>query len=357
MKIGFIMPISHTGEYTYGTYLIEGLKKKENLDVDVLHNPLFDRPNIKISFGSLILKKLLMKKKVNIIHNLDNLGPYLFKYNAIKSVSTIHDICPIILPSLSSPIMRIDFKLILPVLIKNSDYIIVPSHSTKNDLVSRLNIKSNKIEIIPHGIDQSIFFPRKRDAAVLKKYGIKNKYMLYVGSNSPRKNLINLILAFIKIYIYIPHSLILVGPIRKSEILKLIKNNLDSQGYREIQDRIIITGYMDLGDLPLIFSNATAFLFPSLYEGFGIPLLEAMSCGCPVVVSENSSMVEVVDSSGVYIRNPLSPDDIANSIMKVISDEDLQEEMRTRGLKQARKFSWQKTVDSTLEVYTKIYRS
>lgn len=350
MKIAIIPPISSTGESRYNDYLIEGLKQK-GIDVEIINNKfLFNRPNVKIFLGSLLLNKILKDKEIDILHNTDNLGPFLVKNNNIKTVLTVHDITPVLFPEIYNSILKFNFKIILPRLIKNTDSIIVSSHSTKKDIVKNFKIK-NKINVTQLGIDNSFFYPRENNKDILKKYGIKNEFLMYTGNDNPRKNLKNLILAYSEIYDKIPHDLVLVGPINKENILKIIKSHGINQF--KLVKRIIFLGYIDLSDLPHIYSAASAFIFPSLYEGFGFPPLEAMACGAPVLLSNNSSLREIAGNAGKYLKDPLNPQKFSEDILELINDIELQEKLKNKGFIQSKKFNWESTVEKTIKVYDK----
>lgn len=355
IKIGIIPPRTSTGEYRYSKYLINGLIKR-NFNVEIINNKFFRSPNVKIFLGSYIINRIIKNTQVNIIHNLDNLGPYLFNNNnnKIERVLTVHDIAPIILPSIYNKIVKYNFNNILPRIITNSDLIIVPSYSTKNDLLSYFNLEGNKIHVIPMGIDLSVFYPRSVDPNILFRYGINNKYILYVGTNNPRKNLKNLILAFLKIADKIPHDLVLIGPMNKVDVDRIIDAQYSSCSDYVLK-RIVIPGYVDGTDLPVIYSGASVFVFPSLYEGFGLPPLEAMACGTPVILSSNSSLTEVAGDKGVYINNPYDFNEIATHILQVINNEKLRNRLIQNGMMRAKQFSWEKTIDKTCQSYKSLF--
>jgi len=352
MKIGIIPPITKTGEGRYGEYLINGLKEN-GFDVEVLDNSiLLKRPNIKMFLGSLLFKKILKGKNLPIIHNLDNLGPFLVKQNleSIKTIQNVFDIAPVIMPDIHDVVIKFNFRYILPKLIENSDSVIVSSNSTKKDLILKFGVDKNKINLIPLGVDNSVFYPRSSYDVLLKKYGINHDYLMYVGGDSPRKNLKNLILAFIKIFQDIPHDLILVGPVNKKNIVRIIKSHSNLSSYK-ILNRIVMLGYVDNEDLAILYSAASAFVYLSLYEGFGLPPLEAMACGTPVIVSKNSSLEEVVGKAGIYLNNPLNLDEISKKILELVNDNKLQKKLINTGFKQINKFKWEHTVNKTINVY------
>jgi hypothetical protein len=201
------------------------------------------------------------------------------------------------------------------------------------------------------GVDLSFFYPRIPDENVLNKYGIKNDYLLYLGNDNPRKNLKNLILAYSRIYKEIEEDLVLVGPINHESLRSFISKIDNEYG---LSGRIITPGYIDYDDLPLLYSEATALVFTSLYEGFGFAPIEAMACATPVVVSNNSSITEVVGETGLYINDPLNPDEIANNILILLGDGKLQRKLKNNGPERAKNFSWENTIERTIQAYQKV---
>ena len=358
MKIGFIPPFTKTGEFKYGVDLCRGLTER-GVEVEWLNSRfLVSNPNLKIFLGSLFLEKLV-GEDIEILHNVDNLGPFLFggSRSKMKRVSTIHDIAPLLLPEIHSGdiynrIMKFDFKFILPKLIKNSDLIIVDSYSTKKDLESLFNINTEKIDVVHLGVDLSFFYPRKPNERLLNKYGIDKDYLFYLGDDNPRKNLKSLILAYSRVYSEIDQDLVLVGPINQDKLRAFVKSIDEGNG---LSERIITPGYVDYDDLPLFYSGATALVFSSLYEGFGFAPLESMACGTPVIVPNNSSIPEVVGDAGVYVNDPLNPEEISNNISMVLDDDKLQQRMKNRGLERAKKFTLENNINKTLEAYEKVY--
>lgn len=358
MKIGVIPPATKTGESRYFMNLVHGIERSSiDIEVDILTNWALKIPTKRMFIGSLLIGKLVEDKGLSILHNTDNLGPFLMnkKLKNVKAISTVHDIAPVIFPDLYNPVMRFHFKNILPRLVSNSHHVITVSNSTKNDLLSHFNVDESKISVIPLGIDLSFFYRRNLKEEVLNKYNIKGNYILYIGTDNIRKNLKNLLLSFFEIFTKIPHNLVLVGPINKQYIIKIVEDNFNKDIKRKkIFDRLILAGFVDQKDLPYIYSSASLFILPSLYEGFGFPPLEAMACEVPVIVSNNSSLKEVVQDAGLYIDNPLDPKEISEKILSLLYDESLQKDLIKKGLIQSKKYRWDKTVECTINVYKKL---
>jgi len=229
--------------------------------------------------------------------------------------------------------------------IKRASHIIAVSKHTQNDLIQYLKIPDGRISVIYNGIDHSIFKP----------YTVKlldKPYILYVGSERPRKNLSRLFEAFAKLKGEFPElKLVKVGISgRSKEYRKETMRMLNSLG---LTGDVIFVEYITELDLAYYYSSAALLAFPSLYEGFGFPLLEAMACGCPVVTSNTSSLPEIVGEAGITV-NPYDTDSLAQAMRQVLTDNKLRDDMVRKGLEQAKRFSWEKAARETLEVYNKV---
>lgn len=358
MRIGIIPPATKTGENRYFENLVNGIEKNPaDVEIDILKDWSLECPTKRIFIGSFFIQKIVGSKGLSILHNTDNLGPYFLnkKLKNIRTISTVHDIAPVVLPQIHSPLIKFHFKKILPRLIYNSNHVITVSNSTKEDLLSYFKVDESKISVIPLGIDSSLFYRRDLDEEILKKYDINGKYILYIGSDNIRKNLKNLLLSFFRIFNEIPHNLVLVGPINKQNIITMIEDNLHQDNLKStLFNRIILPGFVDQEDLPYIYSSASLLIFPSLYEGFGFPPLEAMACEVPVIVSNNSSLKEVVQDAGLYLENPLDPLEISEKILSLLSNERLQKNLIRKGLIQSKKYRWSKTVETTINIYNEL---
>ncbi|MBA7700736.1 D-inositol-3-phosphate glycosyltransferase [subsurface metagenome] len=226
--------------------------------------------------------------------------------------------------------------------IKRASQIIAVSQNTRNDLIKYLKIPDNRISVIYNGVDHNIFKP----------YNIKlldKPYILYVGSERPRKNLDRMFEAFAKLKGEFPElKLVKVGISGRS--LKYRRNTMRKLGSLGITRDVIFIDYPSELDLAYYYSSANLFAYPSLYEGFGLPPLEAMACGCPVITSNTSSLPEVVGEAGIMV-NPYDTDSLTQAMRQVLTDDRLREDMVRKGLEQAKRFSWEKAARQTLEVY------
>jgi glycosyltransferase involved in cell wall biosynthesis len=238
--------------------------------------------------------------------------------------------------------------------VQAADHIITVSRFTRDSLLKHLGVKHKSVHVVYNGISP-IFRPiheKEKKLRIKREYGIEGNYFLYVGHLDPLKNILKMIDAYLSVKSCIkggtPYKLVVVTPTPKSYwfyyiILQRIKR-LSVSG-----DIHFIHNPAD-EKLPFLYSGATAFLLPSLYEGFGLTPLEAMACGTPAIVSDVCSLPEVVGDAALLV-NPYSTDSIAGAIQRVVSDRKLREELTQLGLERAKRFSWEKTARETLNVY------
>lgn len=266
-----------------------------------------------------------------------------------------YDLIPYIMPEAFTRRFRAIFKAEISHAARYANKIMAISNSTKNDLIKYLDVEPSKIEVSYPGYDNKCFVPvndKRVSGMVMQKYGIDEGYYLYVGTLEPRKNLVRLIKAFIRLKIQHSVRLKLVVAGAKGwlydDIFKLV------QGSGMGKD-IIFTGYVDYKDLPVLMSNAEALVYPSLYEGFGLPPLEAMACGTPVITSNVSSLPEVVGDAGIQV-DPYNVDELANAMYSVIANSSLRQDLSRRGLERAKMFSWEKTAQDVLNVINELVK-
>ena len=234
---------------------------------------------------------------------------------------------------------------------QKSDLIITISESAKNDIIKNLGVTEDKIEIVHPGIDLENYsqkYEKEELERIRKKYNLPSEYILYLGTIEPRKNIERIIKAFIKYKEKVDDDLKFVIVGKKGWKYENIMKLIESMG-----TDIIITGYIDEEDKIPIYKLAQFFVFPSLYEGFGMPVLEAMAAGVPVVTSNVSSLPEVAGNAAILV-DPLSEDEILEAYKKILSDKQLQREMIEKGLEQAKKFQWKKSVEVLEKVYEKM---
>lgn len=299
---------------------------------------------------------LLNKAKLDLMHFTHFNAPIL--YNK-PSIVTIHDLTLNFYPGkkMNSPIYRAAYQLTLKNAVKKARKVITVSQNTKKDLQILLKTPSSKIEVIYEGVHEK-FKPLDNPQTVQKakdKFRLDKPYLLYTGVWRSHKNLPNLLKAFhiLKNEYGFDGYLVITG--RKDPLYEpeLVKETVSLK----IEDEVIFTGLVDEKDLVPLYNGALAYVFPSLYEGFGLSPLEAMQCGIPVVAAASSCIPEVCGEGNAVYFDPHSPDDMAEKIFSVISEKSLREKLIANGLNHVKKFSWAKMARETLAVYNEASRS
>ncbi|MGF1588287.1 MAG: glycosyltransferase family 4 protein [Pleurocapsa sp.] len=260
----------------------------------------------------------------------------------VPQIVSVPDLIPLKYPELS-PKWKYYYRYVLPFILKQSQRIICISEHTKQDIIRNYGLDPQLIDVVYLGFDQNLFFPQP-DPKILTKYGL-DKYLLYVGDMRFYKNLSRCLQAFDRL------------PCQDYQFV--ITGKKDDFFYPEIErqtaqlaakDRIIFLDYVPTADLPGLYSQAKSLVFASLYEGFGLPVLEAMACGCPVITSSTTSLPEVGGDSVFYV-NPDSVENIAQGMYQVLSNAELRNKLRHQGLKRSQLFSWNKTAENVRQIF------
>lgn len=296
----------------------------------------------RISWKQAVLPFSLIKNKVNIYYSPIAEG---MLFPVCKQVITIHDLIPYIFPD-EHPRLRHYYTHILPRIIRSSSTIISISETTKNDIERLYGIGDVPIVTIHQGYNSNIFLelPIQKTQTTIGKYSL-NKFILGVLDSRPTKNLSRLIDAFACIHNLEDPSLqlVIVGNVHNK--IELLENS-DKLG---LNNKLIFLGTIADYELAHLYNRAELFVFPSLYEGFGIPPLEAMACGCPTLVSNTSSLPEVCGNASYYV-NPYNIDDIATGIHKMLSSSSIKHIFKSLGLERVKKFKYTQTAKETMEV-------
>lgn len=228
--------------------------------------------------------------------------------------------------------------------IKRADHIIAVSENTKVDLVKHLGISEEKITVIYNGVDHGVFKPNGSGPSPFP-------YILYVGSERPRKNLGNLLAAFAELKKsdgFHDMKLVKLGSPGRSDAFRAATvHMIRSLG---LEGEVIFGGHLTDHELAKYYASARALVYPSMYEGFGLPVVEAMACGCPVITSNVSSLPEVARDAALLV-DPYDVGELAKAILRLLADATLRSEMIGKGLERARRFSWVRTAEATQEVY------
>jgi glycosyltransferase involved in cell wall biosynthesis len=334
-----------------------------NLDLSLLHDPsaaatrltLPDLPRVACAASPFSLRQQwvvpgqLRRMQATLYHSPYYLMPY---WAGVPAVLTCYDLIPLVYPQYYSPLQRLIFWLAHSLALRVSSQVLTISHATRADLIHRFHVDSRRVVVTQLAPDPA-FCPQPAEEAIAlrARLGLPEQYVLYLGSNKPHKNLIRLIKAWQISNLQFPTSnlrLVIAGhwDSRYPEVRQYVE-------IAGLKDRIVFAGPVDEDDLPALYSGATLFVFPSLYEGFGLPVLEAMACGVPVVCSNISSLPEVAGDAALLV-DPLDVNALAETMSQTLAGEDLQQEMRQKGMIQVAKFSWERAARETLAVYHQV---
>ncbi len=353
MRIGIIADVldqQYAGIYYYTKHLIGGLlaldnneheyflirshQGKEGYDCQEIIIRPHSWPGYPIWRKLVQIPRKAKALDLDILIEPAHFGPFNLPTH-IKRVTVIHDLTPLIHPEWHPWYSALGHRLLIKKIVHNADLVITNSQYTKQDIVKYLDKNAEDIIAAPLGISD-IFTPSKNDHT-LGKYGIYKKYILYQATLEPRKNLINLVQAYEIYRTQNPSSvlqLILSG--KKGWNISDLHNKIQASRFK---DDIILLGYVEREDMPALFTGASLFIYPSLYEGYGMPILEAMACGTTVATSEVSSLPEVGDKYALYF-NPQDCHQMASTIKKALTSTP---HNRQAQIAYAKSFTWLKT--------------
>ncbi len=314
--------------------------------------PNFEKIIVKTPIVSLrqhfTIPPILRREKIDIFHYPQFDLPF---FQRRKSVITIYDLNVLQIADYFPKqrfIRRTYSRWITKISLQKAEKVIAISQSTKGDIIRYFKTPEEKIEVIYGAVDEHFHpLPQKETRKKLEKYSLSSPYLLYVGVHRAHKNLLRLLEAYrlLKENGRITHKLVIVG--EKDPRFLQAKWKVEKLG---LDGEVIFTGYLPEEDLPYFYNGATLFIFPSLYEGFGMPVLEAMACGTPVVCSHTSSLPEIAGEAAIFV-DPHNIEAMAEGMKKVIDDGGLRKRLSLAGLEQAKRFSWHRTAQKTLEVY------
>lgn len=305
-------------------------------------------------YSHFLVSASLSREKLHVFHSPILSLPLSYKG---PSVITVHDLAIYKFPELYLKQEVFKLKKDIPNILKQAKKIIAVSQSTAKDLQDIFKVDKEKIKVIFHGLDKRFFEKQTkgRIMQVKRKYGIGRDYFLFLGTLDARKNIVRIISAYErfrdKLFIkekHLKYQLVLAGA--KGKRFQEINRKISFSKYKK---DIVLPGYIEADDLDALFEGSTLFIFPSLYEGFGLPIIEAMANEVPVITSNISSMPEIGKGYSVLV-DPCNVSEIAQSIYNILVDKKLRKDLGVNGKKRAREFSWEKCAKETLKIYKQV---
>jgi glycosyltransferase involved in cell wall biosynthesis len=357
---------NQTGSGVYAARLLEQLSRSNDICLEVFGDRQgISRPQSRLGralgfAGSLAwiqgrLPFLLRGQTFDVLHSPAFITPVK---SPCPKVVTIHDIAYLLYPSHFSLAWMTYMKTLMPLSVRSAAAIICGSENSRQDIIRAYGVAPHKVRVVPYGIDQRRFHP----GAVLNSQwaaglGIRDGYLLHVGALAERKNIPALLRAIANLRSHGKwgsRQLVLAGPAPPgmtgaSAIYEAIQQ-------LDLASSVVVAGHVPDEHIPGLYTHASALIMPSLYEGFGFPVLEAMSSGTPVIASNTSSLPEVAGDAALLVP-PLDEQALADAIADVLECSTAADELRSKGLQRARQFSWKRTADETVKVYRSIASS
>lgn len=308
------------------------------------------RPGARLIWEQSVLPLVVKKHKIDVFHSLHYTRPL---WLPCKSVVTFHDMTFFLFPQLHTRSKRLFFPLAMRLSAKLANALIAVSENTRRDAIRLAGIPPEKIFTAPLGVDQTFRQIRERErlSEIRAKYGLPERFILYVGLVEPRKNLPVLIRAY-RALLEVQNDFDLVVAGRFGWMSEGI---LDEVARLNLNARVRFTGYVSQEDLPGVYNLSSLFVYPTRYEGFGLPALEAMACGVPVVTTNVSSMPEIVGDAGLLVE-PDNERALTGAMVEVLANPGLSAEMTQKGLERAKQFTWERTARDTLRVYQYVWK-
>ena len=292
---------------------------------------------------------LVHRLKLELLHSLHYTRPIFLP---CPSVVTFHDMTFFLYPQVHTRSKRFFFPAAIRFSARTASALIAVSESTRRDAIRLLNIPAAKIYTTPNGVSP-VFRPvsdPQRLQACREKHHLPDKFILFVGTIEPRKNLPLLLKAYHGLLSSPPWmqavpSLVLAG--QMGWMVNDVLHQIETLG---LQEKVHLTGYIPPEELPLVYNLASVFVYPSIYEGFGLPALEAMACGTPVITTNTSAMADYVGDAGILVP-PNNQEALVQAMQTLLMDQDLQHSLAQKGQEQAAQFTWERTAQETLKVY------
>lgn len=290
------------------------------------------------------------KKKLDLLHCTANTAPL---FSGIPLVLTLHDIIYL---------ENIDFKgtsyqnlgnlyrrWLVPRIVKKARMVLTVSSFERDNILEKLQLPEEKVQVLYNGVSSRfnhLYDPQEVEA-FRRRYGLPGQYIMFLGNTAPKKNTPNVIRAFAAYCQSRPDPLKLVLLDYKKELVEKLLEELKQPA---LMDHFVFPGYVPHQEIPLMYNAATLFLYPSLRESFGLPLLEAMACGVPVITSNTSSMPEIAGDAALLV-DPFDVKELTGALQRLAGNEELQQQLREKGLERARQFTWKASAEKLLSIY------
>ncbi|MGZ3990518.1 MAG: glycosyltransferase family 4 protein [Flavisolibacter sp.] len=290
------------------------------------------------------------KKKLDLLHCTANTAPL---FSGIPLVLTLHDIIYL---------ENIDFKgtsyqnlgnlyrrWLVPRIVKKARMVLTVSSFERDNILEKLQLPEEKVQVLYNGVSSRfnhLYDPQEVEA-FRRRYGLPGQYIMFLGNTAPKKNTPNVIRAFAAYCQSHPDPLKLVLLDYKKELVEKLLEELKQPA---LMDHFVFPGYVPHQEIPLMYNAATLFLYPSLRESFGLPLLEAMACGVPVITSNTSSMPEIAGDAALLV-DPFDVKELTGALQRLAGNEELQQQLREKGLERARQFTWKASAEKLLSIY------
>ena len=357
-----------TGIARYAVELTRALAKLDSAQEIILLNPYpeskhpwyrefptYPLPHLKklplaATLGNLELHRAATRLGLDILHDPCGIAPFLAPRGNYRRVTTIHDALPAVYPELQQLLTRLVFATLVKRAGRSSDAIFTVSRASAADLVKFYNFPAAVVHVTPNGVHQPDPLPAEEVRKILDRLGVRPPFLLSVGALHPRKNIRRIIEAFTALRASHPGvTLVIAGPPSwgKNDELRAVLGAARGNG------GVIFTGFVGDGDLAALYQATHGLVFPALYEGFGLPVLEAMSHGAPVLTSNVSSLPEVAGDAALLVDSA-SVEAIGWGMRRLLEDEVLRAELSRKGRARSREFSWAATATATLEIYRRL---
>jgi glycosyltransferase involved in cell wall biosynthesis len=295
----------------------------------------------------LLLPRILRDVRPDLVHFTNYLAPLAGR---VPYLVSFHDMSLSLLPQYHTLKKRMLTSSLIPAVARGARMILTPSESTRRDVVRLLRVDPGRVRVIPYAASPS-FRPQPTAPEALEAlHGIRPPYFLYVGTLEPRKNLARALRAFAQVAPALPQCrFVIVGQKgwRYAEVLR-------AADHPSLRGRVDFLGYLPEEKLPALYAHALALVYPSLYEGFGLPVVEAMACGTPVLTSRSSSLLEIGEGAALLV-DPTDEKALADALLALATDEGLRAKLTRLGLERARTFSWERTGRETVAAYQEVY--